>query len=192
MARRPISWIDALSRRQEHDVGQGPKQRPGQRGRQPRDGVRPRFRLRPEHVAVRGAGVRGRLPDRPVRPRRRRPLRLSALRPTQICEPRRLCRRRGRDRPRARSEGRRVRRPFGQRDDRRAGLASRRPGCSSSLVLVGPSPRYIDDGDYVGGFSADADRGTARLPATTTTWAGRRRWRRRSWAIPTGPSLARS
>ena len=28
------------------------------------------------------------------------------------------------------------------------------PVLFGSLVLVGPSPRYIDDGDYVGGFSA--------------------------------------
>jgi sigma-B regulation protein RsbQ len=28
------------------------------------------------------------------------------------------------------------------------------PGLFSQLVMVGPSPRYIDDGDYVGGFSA--------------------------------------
>lgn len=27
------------------------------------------------------------------------------------------------------------------------------PGMFGSLVLVGPSPRYVDDGDYVGGFS---------------------------------------
>ena len=27
------------------------------------------------------------------------------------------------------------------------------PGRFAKLVLVGPSPRYIDDGDYVGGFS---------------------------------------
>src|SRR6201991_736436 len=34
-------------------------------------------------------------------------------------------------------------------------LASlRAPGMFSQLVLVGPSARYIDDGDYVGGFSA--------------------------------------
>ena len=25
--------------------------------------------------------------------------------------------------------------------------------CSAALVMVGPSPRYVDDGDYVGGFS---------------------------------------
>ncbi|HUP86381.1 MAG TPA: alpha/beta hydrolase [Acidimicrobiales bacterium] len=30
-----------------------------------------------------------------------------------------------------------------------------RPDLIASLVLVGPSPRYIDDGDYVGGFTAD-------------------------------------
>lgn len=32
--------------------------------------------------------------------------------------------------------------------------AARRPELFSSLVLVGPSPRYIDDGDYIGGFAA--------------------------------------
>ena len=33
-------------------------------------------------------------------------------------------------------------------------LASRSaPGMFSELVMVGPSPRYIDDGEYVGGFS---------------------------------------
>lgn len=31
--------------------------------------------------------------------------------------------------------------------------AVREPDCFSSLVLVGPSPRYIDDEGYVGGFS---------------------------------------
>lgn len=35
-------------------------------------------------------------------------------------------------------------------------LASiRRPDLFSRLVLIGPSPRYIDDGDYVGGFTRD-------------------------------------
>jgi sigma-B regulation protein RsbQ len=29
------------------------------------------------------------------------------------------------------------------------------PGLFYELVLVGPSPRYIDDGDYIGGFSAE-------------------------------------
>jgi sigma-B regulation protein RsbQ len=33
--------------------------------------------------------------------------------------------------------------------------AARRPGLFADLVLVGPSPRYIDDGEYVGGFSRD-------------------------------------
>ena len=32
--------------------------------------------------------------------------------------------------------------------------AQKAPELFSKLVLVGPSPRYIDDGDYVGGFSA--------------------------------------
>ncbi|AKM07239.1 alpha/beta fold hydrolase [Pelagerythrobacter marensis] len=34
-----------------------------------------------------------------------------------------------------------------------AGIAA--PGMFSDLVMVGPSPRYIDDGDYAGGFSHD-------------------------------------
>ena len=35
-------------------------------------------------------------------------------------------------------------------------LASlRAPEVFSELLLVGPSPRYIDDGDYIGGFSQD-------------------------------------
>jgi sigma-B regulation protein RsbQ len=29
------------------------------------------------------------------------------------------------------------------------------PGLFESLVLVGPSPRYVDDGDYTGGFSRE-------------------------------------
>ena len=33
--------------------------------------------------------------------------------------------------------------------------AIRDPGRFASLVLVGPSPRYVNDGDYVGGFSRE-------------------------------------
>lgn len=33
--------------------------------------------------------------------------------------------------------------------------ANRRPELFSELVLIGPSPRYIDDTDYVGGFSRE-------------------------------------
>ena len=33
----------------------------------------------------------------------------------------------------------------------------------AALVLVGPSPRYIDDGDYVGGFTARGHRRAARV-----------------------------
>lgn len=32
--------------------------------------------------------------------------------------------------------------------------AIKTPGVFSKLILIGPSPRYIDDGDYVGGFTA--------------------------------------
>ena len=33
--------------------------------------------------------------------------------------------------------------------------AVQRPEMFSTLIMVAPSPRYIDDGDYVGGFGAD-------------------------------------
>ncbi|HYC03465.1 MAG TPA: alpha/beta hydrolase [Azospirillaceae bacterium] len=33
--------------------------------------------------------------------------------------------------------------------------AAREPERFAKLVLVGPSPRYVDDGDYVGGFSRE-------------------------------------
>jgi sigma-B regulation protein RsbQ len=33
--------------------------------------------------------------------------------------------------------------------------AIERPKLFSRLVLVGPSPRYVDDEDYRGGFTAD-------------------------------------
>lgn len=33
--------------------------------------------------------------------------------------------------------------------------AAREPELFAALVLVGPSPRYIDDGDYVGGFAPE-------------------------------------
>ena len=33
--------------------------------------------------------------------------------------------------------------------------AAREPDRFAQLVLVGPSPRYVDDGDYVGGFGRD-------------------------------------
>ncbi|GMA84831.1 hypothetical protein GCM10025868_00810 [Angustibacter aerolatus] len=58
----------------------------------------------------------------------------------------------------------------------------------SHLVMVSPSPRYTDDGDYVGGSRRPTSR-TCWSRSTATTWGGRRRWRRWSWATPTGPSL---
>ena len=65
-----------------------------------------------------------------------------------------LRRRRGGDRPRTRAERRRLRRSLGQRHDRGAGRV-KAPELFGRLVLVGPSAAYIDDGDYVGGFSAE-------------------------------------
>ena len=55
--------------------------------------------------------------------------------------------------------------------------AARAPEAIGKLVLVGPSPRYIDDEGYVGGFGARTSTScSSRWTATTS--AGRARWRR--------------
>jgi sigma-B regulation protein RsbQ len=51
--------------------------------------------------------------------------------------------------------------------------ASREPDRFARLVLVGPSPRYIDDGDYVGGFSPeDIDGLLESLESNYLGWSG--------------------
>jgi sigma-B regulation protein RsbQ len=52
-------------------------------------------------------------------------------------------------------------------------LAQRmRPDRFGALVLVGPSPRYVDDGDYVGGFSeADIGELLGSLESNYLGWA---------------------
>ncbi len=50
--------------------------------------------------------------------------------------------------------------------------AASRPELFSRLVLVGPSPRYIDDDDYRGGFSSeDIDELLATMDANYLGWA---------------------
>jgi sigma-B regulation protein RsbQ len=50
--------------------------------------------------------------------------------------------------------------------------ANRSPERFGELVLVGPSPRYIDDGDYVGGFTAsDIDGLLDALDANYLGWS---------------------
>ena len=50
--------------------------------------------------------------------------------------------------------------------------AARRPDLISALVLVGPSPRYVNDGDYVGGFEqADIDGLLDSLEANYLGWS---------------------
>jgi sigma-B regulation protein RsbQ len=47
-----------------------------------------------------------------------------------------------------------------------------RPDLFAKLVLIGPSPRYINDGDYVGGFSAqDIDSLIDTLDSNYLGWA---------------------
>lgn len=50
--------------------------------------------------------------------------------------------------------------------------ANKSPGLFSKLILVGPSPRYIDDGDYVGGFSREQiDELLSFLGENPTAWS---------------------
>jgi sigma-B regulation protein RsbQ len=50
--------------------------------------------------------------------------------------------------------------------------AAAAPALFSSLVLVGPSPRYVDDDGYVGGFSrADVDELLASLDSNYLGWS---------------------
>jgi sigma-B regulation protein RsbQ len=50
--------------------------------------------------------------------------------------------------------------------------AARRPDAFSRLILIGPSPCYINDGDYVGGFSrADIDALLATLDSNYLGWS---------------------
>jgi sigma-B regulation protein RsbQ len=51
--------------------------------------------------------------------------------------------------------------------------AAQAPGLFDRLVLVGPSPRYVDDGDYVGGFSAEDIEDLLRsLESNFLGWSG--------------------
>jgi sigma-B regulation protein RsbQ len=50
--------------------------------------------------------------------------------------------------------------------------AGQRPALFDALVLVGPSPRYIDDGEYTGGFTeADIDGLIESLDANYLGWS---------------------
>ena len=56
--------------------------------------------------------------------------------------------------------------------------AARRPELFDRLVLVGPSPRYVDDERRTGAGSARRRSTSCWRPWTTTTWAGPRSSRR--------------
>jgi sigma-B regulation protein RsbQ len=49
-------------------------------------------------------------------------------------------------------------------------VANRAPELFSKLILVGPSPKYVDDDDYVGGFSEEAI--TALLDSLDSNYLG--------------------
>ncbi len=50
------------------------------------------------------------------------------------------------------------------------------PQLFESLVLVGPSPRYIDDENYVGGFPKSRSMNCS-IHSPTTPWDGPPPWR---------------
>ena len=53
--------------------------------------------------------------------------------------------------------------------------ANQDPSRFGALVLVGPSPRYVNDGGYVGGFEqADIDGLIDSLDANYLGWSPRR------------------
>lgn len=50
--------------------------------------------------------------------------------------------------------------------------AARRPGLFSQMIMICPSPRYVDDADYVGGFArADIDELLEFLDANHLGWS---------------------
>ena len=67
--------------------------------------------------------------------------------------------------------------------------AKKAPELFDGLVLLGPSPRYIDDNGYTGG-SAKRRSTNSWSSSTAITWGGRGRWRRSSWATLTDPNSA--
>ena len=70
--------------------------------------------------------------------------------------------------------------------------AAREPERIGKLVLVGPSPRYIDDDGLHRRLQRARTSTSCWSRWTATSSAGRARWRRRSWATRTGRSSARS
>ncbi len=69
--------------------------------------------------------------------------------------------------------------------------ARKAPHRFESLILIGPSPCYINDAAYHGGFTR-ADIDSCWSCSIRTTSAGPPTWGRRSWATPRGPSSAPS
>jgi sigma-B regulation protein RsbQ len=64
-------------------------------------------------------------------------------------------------------------------------------GMFGKLVMTGPSARYIDDGDYFGGFSEKQIEELLQfLESNHMGWSAQ--MARRSWATRTGPNSARS
>jgi hypothetical protein len=61
------------------------------------------------------------------------------------------------------------------------------PDIFDDIIMIGPSPRYIDDSGYTGGFSEQQIYELLDF-LDANTRVGRGRWRPSSWAIPTDPN----
>ena len=70
--------------------------------------------------------------------------------------------------------------------------AAKAPGMFGKLVLIGPSARYIDTQMDMLADSPPRRSKNCFSSWNPTTWAGRRRWRPRSWATRSGPNSVRS
>jgi pimeloyl-ACP methyl ester carboxylesterase len=65
------------------------------------------------------------------------------------------------------------------------------PDKFAAQIMIGPSPCYINDGEYIGGSRAATSKAFS-IPSTATISDGRATWRPRSWAHPTSPSSPKS
>ena len=192
------SFVRPRERRHRLSLDDGcpaPEQREshGTGGRAAADALRPRLRLRPEHVAVRGArasrttyrvvlfdhvGAGGSDP--------------SAFDPRAVRLPARLRGRRARDLPRARTSTTCV--FVGHSVSAMIGVlagASRSPSASGGWCWSGPSPRYIDERRLRGRLRAARTSTGCSSPSTATTSAGRRPWPRVIMGNPDRPGAGR-
>ena len=146
-----------------------------------------RLRMRSEPVATGDRAPGAAVSGGAVRPRRRGRVGSGGVGRRAVRVADWLRRGRTRHRPRARPARRRLRRAFGGGDDRRARRGRRTRPVRRSWSC---SPRRRDTSTTTA-IAADSRAPTSTNCSTrwkATTSGGRRRWRRSSWARPSGPN----